>query len=332
MATKPFLTFDKQIEKLKKRNLVIEDENHVKRILARENYYNVINGYKIPFLKKDINGNLITPETYIDECNFNEIYSLHNMDRDLRIHLLSHLLKFETHLKTNCAYVFSDKHRESYAYLNICNYSTDKNDLSNVLKNLAALSSEVNKSVGRNNKSLYIGHYINKHDSVPLWVLVNSLTMGNMSYFYNSLDLNLRESIAKNFSIQYKSSYNSHENISSGELKNLIKAVNLFRNVCAHEEILYIFKLKKGIKTKIFEKYFKSSSIGHETLSKNDLYTLIAILKLVLIKDDYLDLIEGIKKIFEKYENDFKTVKFEDIILLAGFTKDWKEKICNSIF
>lgn len=321
MGTKPFLSIEDQIQKLKDRNLKFNDEITAKKILLRENYYNVINGYKLPFIKKDLQGKSSIPESYIENCEFSEIYALHNLDRELRIIILRVLLKFETHLKTSCAYNYSKKFPETYSYLNVKNYSSEKDDLQVVLKNLAALSASIN----RNKNTLYIGHYIDNHESVPLWVLVNSLTLGNMSYFYNSIDLDLRNIVAKDFSIQYKEEYSSNEKIESGELKQIIRVINLFRNACAHEEILFLFKLKSSIKGSLFKKYFDDERITVKLIGKSNLFTLILLLRLVTLKNDYLDLIETIKRLFEEYSPLFKAVSFNDIIELSGFIDGWKE-------
>lgn len=81
MGKKPFLSIENQIKNLKNRNLHFDNEDIAKNILLRENYYNVINGYKLPFIKKDSKGNPIIPESYIPNCKFDEIYALHNLDR-----------------------------------------------------------------------------------------------------------------------------------------------------------------------------------------------------------------------------------------------------------
>lgn len=52
MSGKPFRTFKEQIQILKERNLNFENENDAEIILSKVNYYNIINGYKIPFLQK----------------------------------------------------------------------------------------------------------------------------------------------------------------------------------------------------------------------------------------------------------------------------------------
>lgn len=155
------------------------------------------------------------------------------------------LLKFETHFKTSCAYNFSNEYREPYAYLNIASYSQEKEDLANVLKNISGLSSELNRNTRNHNaKSISISHYIENHKYVPLWVLVNSLTIGNMSYFYSAIGEKTKRNIAKEFSCNYKKEYDSIEKIDVGEVKQIVKAVNLFRNVCAHD----IVQIEENIK------------------------------------------------------------------------------------
>lgn len=332
MGSKPFTPICDQLQILVDRGLKIEDKEYTKTILLRENYYNVINGYKKPFLKRELNGKLVEPEEYVEGCSFFEIYSLHNIDRELRLHILRYLLKFEAHFKTSCAYNFSNKYREPYSYLNLSNYSNEKELLSKTLRNIASLSAEVNKNTNaRRPKSPYIGHYIDKHDSVPLWVLVNSLTIGNMSYFYSALDAQLKETIAKDFSKQYKTDYGSKEKVEVEALIQIVKMVNLFRNVCAHEEVLFLFKLDRKIKSNIFMKYFKDDSIEQMDVTESDLFTLILLIKIVIPKNDYLELIEGLEQILNKYRGNFKSVEFDKIISLSGFKSDWEIAIKNNL-
>lgn len=329
---KPFLTLDEQIDILKDRKLHIDDVESAKTILSKENYYNMVNGYKKPFLKRDLNGVILDPEEYVDNCKFEELNNLYLYDRDFRLLLLGVLLKFETHFKTSCAYNFSNEYRETYAYLNIGNYSEEKDDLPTVLRNISCLSSELNRNTNKNNaKSICISHYIENHEYVPLWVLVNSLTIGNMSYFYSAIDKVVKEKIAKEFSINYKKEYTSIDKVDVGELKEIIKAVNLFRNVCAHEEVLFLFSIKRKIKGSLFMKYYKTGIFTQEKLKKSDLFSLVSIIKLVMGKDEYIAFIEELDKLFNKYKGLFVSIKFKDIILLSGFHSEWKKDIIDSL-
>ena len=54
---KEFKTIDEQIEILKDRGLVFDDEKFAKEKLLETNYYNTITGYKKLFVVTDVNGN-----------------------------------------------------------------------------------------------------------------------------------------------------------------------------------------------------------------------------------------------------------------------------------
>ena len=87
------------------------------------NYYNVINGYKNIFLKKDLNDHLTLPEEFKQGTTFEELYSLYLMDFELKKVIFPHLLRFEKLLKTACAYYFSEKYTEPYSFLQMKNLS-----------------------------------------------------------------------------------------------------------------------------------------------------------------------------------------------------------------
>ncbi|CEA10595.1 Abi family protein [Mycoplasma capricolum subsp. capripneumoniae] len=115
---KEFKTFEEQIEILKSRGLIISNEQKAIEILKQENYYNIVNGYKDLFLKKSLDNN---KDIFIENTNFDELYSLFLFDRELRSILLKYILIFERDFKTIIAYNFSKKYNknnriDSYLY------------------------------------------------------------------------------------------------------------------------------------------------------------------------------------------------------------------------
>ena len=54
-----YISVNSQIEKLKKQGLIISDEAFVYNILSIHGYYNVINGYREPYITVDSQGNKI---------------------------------------------------------------------------------------------------------------------------------------------------------------------------------------------------------------------------------------------------------------------------------
>lgn len=315
---KPFKTLDEQISILKGRNLIINSDDYVKEILSQINYYNVINGYKSVFLKRDLNGVLFFPEEFKDGTTFEELYNLYLMDFELKKIVFPYLIRFEKLLKTSCAYYFSKEYREPYSYLQMKNYSNDISKLTNVLKNIATLSNLVNSN-NKNTRKTAIKHYIDNYTQVPLWVLVNFLTLGNISYFYNSLDNSVQSNIAKTFSHRYKQDYNSKEKIEAGEIMEILKISNYFRNIIAHDEVMYSFKIQKISSVQKFKKYFKNNYEGES------LYDLVMLLQLVLPKEEHKCLVSELQGVFSKFGEKFNTVKIEEIMQIAGFKGNWEQ-------
>lgn len=83
----------------------------------------------------------------------------------------------------------------------------------------------------------YIKHNINTYGSVPLWVLIQSLTLGNISKMYNFSNNKLQSQVAREF-----------KNIYGPNLSSMLNVLSKFRNVCAHGERLYNYTTKNEIK------------------------------------------------------------------------------------
>ena len=179
---KEYKTFNQQLTILRNRGLIVPTDGKPKRFLEQENYYNVINGYKDLFLLKDTHGKPVEPETYLSNAHFNELKTLFLFDRELRFLFLKYLLIFENSFKTVISHEFSRKYPKANSYLDIANYRED--DPKGVLKQISILTKTIHDNVGAKGA---IKHYIEDHGSVPLWVLVNYLTIGNLSYLYGAL-------------------------------------------------------------------------------------------------------------------------------------------------
>ena len=107
MADKEFKTYIDQIGILTSRGLNIQDDDQAIRILGDENYYNVINGYKLLFVDgRDKDGN----DVFRAHTDFMEIYVLFQFDTAMRNSCLQKILEVERHVKSMIAYEFSQKY------------------------------------------------------------------------------------------------------------------------------------------------------------------------------------------------------------------------------
>lgn len=321
---KPFKTHNQQLKILRDRGLDTGDGSKSKAILAEENYYNVINGYKDLFLKRDSRGRPISPETYIDNAHFNEIHALFSFDRELRNLLVKYLLKFETNLKSIISYRFSEKYKEPNAYLSMNNFKSGSHHTKETLKQIAMMSNLISNKV-KNGGHNSIKHYIDNHNAVPLWVLVNYMTIGNMSYFYKIMKDNDRNTVAKDFSKKFndgrsKQQFPNPIMINPEDLDAIIKSVNLYRNVCAHEERLYSYETTNVHSNHIY-RYF---GIGNQ-VSNQKLISLLILLRAVQSRKNSQNLHREVDKLILKYREKFHSINFDVILSEMGFPVNWKE-------
>lgn len=306
---KEYKTFNQQLTILRSRGMVVPTNGSPKRFLEQENYYNVINGYKDLFLRKDSQGKPVVPETYLPNTHFDELKALFLFDRELRFLFLKYLLIFENSFKTVISHEFSKKYPKANSHLEIANYRDD--DPKGVLKQISILTNTIHDNVGKRGA---IKHYIEEHGSVPLWVLVNYLTIGNLSYLYSALKDSEKNAIAKYYSDKYAKQYRptSILRISSEDMESALKIFNLIRNQCAHDERLFNSDYK-NIRVANIVNYFGITNYNNRRIVVAILY-----FKVLLNKSYYKRFHSELSEIFDRYKNEFHTVSFDEILNSMG--------------
>lgn len=281
---KVFATHDEQVQILRQRGMTIEDEAAVKRILSRENYYALIDGYKEPFLERDERINPYGLERYAAGTEFGHVYALYRFDRELRMLMLNELLKFEKNIKSKVAYRFSEKFTGTDSFLEPSNYSQDSvrhHERDRIVSTLANLI----KSHKKRDRVRYpaIREFYDKNKNVPLWVLVNFLSLGQITNFYQVIDASLRERIAQDFADEYSDKQEPIE-LKPEELDAILQLVFPYRNKAAHEEVLYRFRLSHPVDLSGVEELL---DVGNGTLSRGTVHSVAMLFKLLLAEEDY---------------------------------------------
>ena len=133
---RPFLSLEKQVDRLESRGLIFDNLYTQKEILKRSNYYCLVNGYKSSFLDKTA-----SVEKYEDGTTFNNLLSLFELDREMRTLFLQYLLYYEEELKALISYHFSQYYDEIDGYLDIKSY--DKTKKENAYKIIKELSGDI---------------------------------------------------------------------------------------------------------------------------------------------------------------------------------------------
>ncbi len=279
---KSFATHDEQLAILKSRGLIIDDEAAARRVLSRDNYYALIDGYKEPFLERDETKNPYGEELYEADTTFSHILALYQFDRKLRLLLLGELLKFERSIKSKLAYRFSERFQEVDSFLDSSNYSLDEIHFHERDRITATLNNLI-ESHRKRHRVRYpeLREFYEKHKNLPLWVLVNFLSLGQITNFYTVIDQDLRTRIAQDFA---DDAGEQGINLSVVELDEILSIVFPFRNKAAHEEVLYSFRLRSPLELGKLEVQLHQEK-GY--ITRGTTASLIKLLKVVSPPDEY---------------------------------------------
>ena len=324
--SKPFQTHNQQLKILRSRNLIIKNGSKAKSILIRENYYQLINGYKKIFLDP-VETKKRKDDYFKSGTTFEQIYALYEFDRNIRHILLKYMLICENSLKAKIAYHFSSEHvKEPFPYLNINNFQNNSFEKSSSL--IALLSDVTKNNTDSKNKKGPFYHYFHNHKELPLWVLVTKLSLGQTcNLFYNlppHIQSSIINSIKKEFkhnSTQYCDFTNSNYIDDFGRVSNTIKA---FRNMCAHEGKIYDYiatnKNGKPIRTTFF--YLATSPAF-----QGNVYSLILLLRFFLSRKQYISIVRLVLSEVTALQEELPSSIFSEVVKSMGFPKDWKESL-----
>lgn len=239
---KPFLAITDQVSLLESRGLATDSSTT--RVLMREGYYSVVNGYKDPFIDQTATA-VAGEDRYQNGVTFSDLDELFRYDRELREVTFHYLIRAEATVRTAISYCFSDAHREPEAYLLQSNYCSQEefasygNDPADYAKEITGLTSILSRQV-HHSRSEFVAHYRETYGAVPLWVLANDLTFGNLEHFFNLMKPKERTAFCKHVAISTSRAGDKRLGyFDPVKAKTALEAMVKFRNICAHDERLY---------------------------------------------------------------------------------------------
>ena len=303
MTGKIFKTLDEQVDIFKRRGLVVDDEERARQILFRENYF-FISGYRHLFTqngKKDL---------FLEGTTFEELYGTFVFDRRIRNIFFKNILIVENNIKSIMSYQLSKKYGyKEKDYLNVKNFSSDSMQARQVHDVLSKVRRQIRIN-GSKHTATY--HYINNYGFIPLWILVKVLSFGIMSEFYDILKFDDKEEIAKAYNLDVES------------LTIYLSLLSNFRNVCAHEDILYDHRVQRSIPDSEYHKLLDIQKVDEEYIyGKNDLFSLVIILKYMLTREEFSLMIDEIKREVDILDDKVSTVPLEAILNKIGFPSNF---------
>lgn len=206
------LTFEKQVELLASRGLVIPDKKRAQEFLSRVNYYR-LSAYCLPFAK--------SPHKFIDGTTFDDVAHLYEFDYQLRLVLDLALEHIEVYTRTNLAYILAHKYGP-FAHEDQANffYNFKHTEFIDILRRETEYSREV-----------FVGHHKSTYDEfpqLPIWVAVEIMSFGCVSTL-------IENGLKKEDIIALSSLFGLHSKVFCSWLHTL----SYIRNICAHHSRLW---------------------------------------------------------------------------------------------
>ena len=312
MGEKIYLSYEQQVEKLRKDGLIVEDECAAISRLKWEGYYNFAVGYNRLF-KDD-------RKRYIRGVRFEHIEALYDFDKHLRGIVYEYTQAVECNLKALIADTFSRIYgvREK-AYLAEENFTSDPAERGNVRWLIATCRDLIRDSMREGTKSYrdYIAHNAKVYGHVPLWALTRALSFGNASKFLKLMKPEDRSEIAGEYRLSGKM------------LCNMTELVVSFRNIAAHGERVYCAHLPAVRLTENLSVFRKIQvprfPDGKLRYGRCDFLALVLVFKYMLPRKEFSVFLSRVEKEVEELKAVLPSFAMRRVYEQTGLSGAWRK-------
>ena len=304
MKNKVFKTVDEQLDILKSKGLVISDYEKSKIVLLKENYF-FLSGYRHLFMKN-------RDKNFIEGTTFEELYALFTFDRNIRNIFFKNLLIIENNIKSLISYQLSKKYGfKEKDYLNPKNFSDDSLKVRQVRDVLEKVKRQIRLNGRKHSATI---HYIDNYGYIPLWILVKFFSFGLIGEFFNIFKDSDKLEIANFYNLDVNT-FSIYLNILSN-----------YRNLCAHEDILFEHKTLKEIPDCLYHSGLNiKQSEGLYVCGKNDLFSVIIILKSLLSEQQFVNLVNELGYEIDIISGKISVIPMKTILNRMGFPDNWRD-------
>ena len=302
---KTFKNLDEQLEILQAKGLTIEDYDKAKAILFRENYF-FLNGYRHLLVKPD------QANRFVDGATFDELYSIFVFDRRIRNIIFKNILIIENNIKSIISYQLSKKYGyKEKDYLNAKHFRQDSFKLSQVNDIISKMKRQIRLNGKQHSATM---HYISNYGYIPMWVSVKVLSFGIMAELYSILKDDDQNEIASVYGI------------TPYDMNIYLALLSNYRNLCAHEDILYDHRTQRSIPDSKYHRFLNIERVNDEYIyGKNDLFAIIIILRQMLSDVEFNDFINEISYEVDILDGKINSVDTRSILHKVHFPDNWRE-------
>lgn len=301
---KDFLTYNQQMRKLRNKKHITCEGSEDKSILVRMGYFNLINGYKTPFIcgtDSTTGDHIYLPNTSIDH-----FYCLKMFDDNLRILLLKYITQVEEEVRTLTGYKFDQCNNDGKIQWFETDAYSPNSRLQSRMSTISSAYSELSKS-----HLEYVKFYMDNHASIPTWIMIKVINFSTFIDVLNNSKTNVKHSICR--------LYGMIDSTGHCDVKLLIGSLHWLRKVrnsCAHNERIYCLKQlqdRRSHNGRILEGYFRSLRPAYSRDSDKRIMDLLVYMKYYIPDKEYISMISEIQEMLNDLKNAITPNAFDNI-------------------
>lgn len=315
LTTKLFRSSDEQVQLLKSRGLIINDESLAKKMLLERNYFDLINGFETLLLVD----NKAKEKRYQDKY-FEDFISLYDFDKKLSNSVMSVISDFEIRLKASIAHRFCEKfcqaESDALKYTDISNYNYNYRDTNFYSRHFATHSLfTTNKNLDFIARTKEKYSYVEAYTNPPFWVTIKVFTLHEVLAIVYNLDKDVLRAVLSDFQL------------SLGDKEvfiNSIEIIKFMRNSCAHFELANRFRTPSS--ARINRKLKRELQLN--TVSKSNfsirLFDSLKVLKKYQDISSIISVIQNYSEVNENIDKDYINVALLDRMGCIDI-EEWKK-------
>lgn len=219
---KPALPIEEQIALLKKRGLIIKDEQKAENALRYIGYYH-LSAYMLPFQMADQTDH---HHFFLNKTSFDEILNIYDFDRNLRLLVMDAVERIEVAIKAALINEMSSPY-DPHWYTNP-DYFIPAFDHTRLLQHIQK-DIQYGQPINKVN-NICLNHYYKTYSQPsmpPCWMTFEALSFSTISILFNGINLSDRRRIASVLCLPPQ------------VLTSWLHSLSYARNICAHHQRLW---------------------------------------------------------------------------------------------
>lgn len=242
---KPAILYSDQLQQLKNRGLIVEDDAKALSLLENISYYR-LSGYWYPLLEDPKSAHL-----FKDGSSFAMAFNMYCFDRELRKLVTAELEKIEVAIRAKMIYILSHEYgafwySEPTLFVNSVRFT----------KGLQKLTEEYNRS-----DEQYLMSFGKNYSNAlpPSWMILEICSFGGLSHLYQ----NLKPSRSKR-------EISNYFGLDTRTFESWLHSIVYIRNICAHHSRLWnrVMRITPAMPTNPINEWLKEVTVKNTLTGK----------------------------------------------------------------